>query len=197
LATQSERREKTKGAVVKAARRIFGERGFAVTTMDDIASGARVAKGAVYHHFKTKEDVFEAVFEVVSHDLVAEIDAVARAEKDALVAMAAGTQHYLAACAKGATGQIILRDGPAVLGWERWREIDAKHFGGKIPRGLEAAMARRLIARQPVEPLARLLLGAMTEAAVACAGASDIKKAGAEYSRAFRSLLEAMRVTRP
>src|SRR5215207_6615124 len=70
LATQSERREKTKGAVVKAARRIFGERGFAVTTMDDIASGARVAKGAVYHHFKTKEELFGAVFDQVSRDLV-------------------------------------------------------------------------------------------------------------------------------
>jgi AcrR family transcriptional regulator len=194
MATQADRRAATQAAILKAARKLFGNDGFDATTMDDIASAARVAKGAVYHHFKTKEDVFEAVFEVVSHDLVAEIDAVARAEKDALVAMAAGTQHYLAACAKGATGQIILRDGPAVLGWERWREIDAKHFGGKVPRGLEAAMARGLIARQPVEPLARLLLGAMTEAAVACAGANDIKKAGAEYSRAFKSLLEAMRV---
>jgi AcrR family transcriptional regulator len=194
MATQADRRAATQAAILKAARKLFGDDGFDATTMDDIASAARVAKGAVYHHFKTKEDVFEAVFEAVSHDLVAEIDAVARAEKDALVAMAAGTQHYLAACAKGQTGQIILRDGPAVLGWERWREIDAKHFGGKIPRGLEAAMARGLIARQAVEPLARLLLGAMTEAAVACAGANDIKKAGAEYSRAFKFLLEAMRV---
>jgi AcrR family transcriptional regulator len=194
MATQADRRAATQAAILKAARKLFGADGFAATTMDDIAAAARVAKGAVYHHFKTKEEVFEAVFEQVSHDLVAEIDAVARAEKDALVAMAAGTQHYLAACAKGAAGQIILRDGPAVLGWERWREIDAKHFGGKVPRGLEAAMARGLIARQPVEPLARLLLGAMTEAAVACAGASDIRKAGAEYSRAFKSLIEAMRV---
>jgi AcrR family transcriptional regulator len=196
MATQADRRAATQGAILQAARKLFGEAGFQATTMDDIASAARVAKGAVYHHFKTKEDVFEAVFEEVSRDLVAEIAKVSRAEKDVLVAMAAGTQHYLAACAKGATGQIILRDGPAVLGWERWREIDAKHFGGKIPRALEVAMERGLIARQPVEPLARLLLGAMTEAAVACAGAGDIRKAGAEYSRAFRSLLEAMRVTR-
>ncbi len=92
--------------------------------------------------------------------------------------MAAGTQHYLAACSKGATGRIILRDGPAVLGWERWREIDAKHFGGKIPRALEAAMERGLLARQPVEPLARLLLGAMTEAAVACAGSERYQEGG-------------------
>jgi AcrR family transcriptional regulator len=194
MATQADRRAATQEAILKGARKLFGANGFQQTTMDDIAAAAHVAKGAVYHHFKTKEAVFEAVFDEVSRDLVIEIAAVSRAEKDVLLAMAAGTQHYLAACAKGPTGQIILRDGPAVLGWERWREIDAQHFGGKIPRALDVAMERGLIARQPVEPLARLLLGAMTEAAVACAASGDIKKAGAEYSRAFKSLLEAIRV---
>jgi AcrR family transcriptional regulator len=194
MAKQAERRAATTEAILKAGRRLFGEQGFAATTIDDIAEAARVAKGAVYHHFATKEAVFAAVFEQVSHDLVLEIDRAARAEKDVLAAMVAGTQHYFAACAKGETCQIILRDGPAVLGWERWREIDAQHFGGKIPRALAAAMDAGLIARQPVEPLARLLLGAVTEAAVACAGRSDIAKAGGEYSRAFKSLLEALRL---
>ena len=192
MATQSERRERTRGAIVKAARRIFGERGFAATTMDDIAGSARVAKGAVSHHFKTKDELFSAVFDQVSRDLVVEIDRIARAEKDVLSAMAAGTEAYFAACAKGPTGQIILRDGPAVLGWERWREIDAKHFGGKLPRAIEIAIENGLIARQPVEPLARLLLGAMTEAAVACSTGSNVS--GAEYARAFRRLLDALRV---
>jgi AcrR family transcriptional regulator len=194
MATQAERREKTKAAIVNAAKRIFGDRGFAAATMDDIAAGARVAKGAVYHHFPTKEALFEAVFEQVSRELIADLDRIARAEKDALAAMAAGTQAYFAACSKGATGQIILRDGPAVLGWERWREIDAKHFGGKFPRALNAAMDAGLIARQPVEPLARLLLGAVTEAAVAVSAGPDIGKVGTDYARAFRSLLDALRV---
>ena len=194
MAKQAERRAATTEAILKAGRRLFGEQGFAATTMDDIAKAARVAKGAVYHHFATKETVFEAVFDQVSRDLVLEIDRAARTEKDVLAAMVAGTQHYFAACAKGPTGQIILRDGPAVLGWERWREIDARHFGGKIPRALATAMDAGLIARQPVEPLARLLLGAVTEAAVACAGRSDVLKAGGEYSRAFKSLLEALRL---
>lgn len=193
MATQADRRAATQAAIVKAARRLYGGNGFRDTTMDDIATTAHVAKGAIYHHFKTKEAVFEAVFEQVSRDLVAEIDRVSRAEKDVLHAMAAGTRHYLAACSKGPTGQIILRDGPAVLGWERWREIDAQHFGGKIPRALTAAMDRGLIAQQPVEPLARLLLGAMTEAAVACAGAANAKEAGTSYAKAFSSLLEALR----
>ena len=194
MAKQAERRAATTEAILKAGRRLFGEQGFAATTMDDIARAARVAKGAVYHHFATKETVFEAVFDQVSRDLVLEIDRAARTERDVLAAMVAGTQHYFAACAKGDTCQIILRDGPAVLGWERWREIDARHFGGKIPRALAAAMDAGLIARQPVEPLARLLLGAVTEAAVACAGRSDVLKAGGEYSRAFKSLLEALRL---
>ena len=94
--------------------------------------------------------------------------------------MAAGTQAYFAACGKGAMEQIILRDGPAVLGWERWREIDAKHFGGKFPRAIAAAMEAGMIAKQPIEPLARLLLGAVTEAAVAVSGGPDIGKAGTD-----------------
>jgi len=194
MATQAERRDKTKTAIVKAARRIFGERGFAAATMDDVAAGARVAKGAVYHHFATKEAVFEAVFEQVSLDLVSDLDRISRAENDPLAAMAAGTQGYFAACAKGPTGQIILRDGPAVLGWERWREIDARHFGGKFPRALAAAMEAGVIAKQPIEPLARLLLGAVTEAAVAVSAGPDIGKAGTDYARAFGSLLDALRV---
>jgi len=194
MATQAERRAATRAAILNAGRLLFGERGFAATTMDDIAEQARVAKGAVYHHFATKEAVFEAVFDQIARNLVQDIDRAVRHEKDVLAAMVAGTQHYFAACAKGPTGQIILRDGPAVLGWERWREIDAQHFGGKIPRALAAAMDAGLIARQPIEPLARLLLGAVTEAAVACAGRSDVLKAGNEYTRAFKSLLEALRL---
>ena len=194
MAKQAERRAATTEAILRAGRRLFGERGFAATTMDDIAEAADVAKGAVYHHFKTKEAVFEAVFEQVSGDLVQDIDRAVRSEKDVLAAIVAGTQHYFAACAKGPTGRIILRDGPAVLGWERWREIDARYFGGKFPRALTVAMDAGLIARQPVEPLARVLLGAVTEAAVACAGRSDVLKAGSEYSRAFKSLVEALRL---
>jgi AcrR family transcriptional regulator len=194
MATQSERRATTRAAILKTARHLFGDRGFENTTIDDIAIAARVAKGAIYHHFKTKEALFEAVLAAVSADLAEDIERAARAEKDILAAMAAGTQLYFSACAKKPIGQIILRDGPAVLGWDRWRKIDMEHFGGQIPYALAAAMEAGLVAKQPVEPLARLLLGAVTEAAVACAGRSDIAKAGAEYGRAFKSLLEMLRV---
>ena len=193
MATQAERREKTRASIIKAAWRIFGERGFAAATMDDIATGARVAKGAVYHHFATKEALFEAVFDQVSQELLVEVDRAARNEKDALNAMAKGTEAYFDACARDTTGQIVLHDGPAVLGWERWREIDNSHFGGRFPVALARAMDDGLIARQPIEPLARLLLGAVTEVAIACSG-RDVQKAGTDYARAFQALLDALRV---
>ncbi|HZR75924.1 helix-turn-helix domain-containing protein [Bradyrhizobium sp.] len=193
MATQLERRETTRAAITKAARRLFGDNGFAATTIDDIAAAAHLAKGAVYHHFDTKEALFEAVFDQVSRELLAEVDRIARSETDALAAMAKGTRAYFAACAKGANGQIVLHDGPAVLGWERWREIDNRHFGGRFSAALGRAMDDGLIARQPVEPLSRLLLGAVTEAAVACSGKTDLPKAGADYARAFETLLDALR----
>jgi AcrR family transcriptional regulator len=193
MATQQERRQATRNAIIKAAFRLFGDHGFAETTMDDVAAAAHVAKGAVYHHFATKETLFEAVFDQVSQDLLAEVDRIARTERDALAAMSRGTQAYFAACTNNRTGRIVLHDGPAVLGWERWREIDNRHFGGRFPRALARAMDDGLIARQPIEPLARLLLGAVTEAAIACSG-RDLQKAGADYSRAFQALLDALRL---
>ena len=193
MATQSERRQATQAAILKAARRLFGERGFAATTIDDVAAAARVAKGAVYHHFATKETLFEAVFDRVSQELLVEVDCAARNEKDALAAMAKGTQAYFDACTQDAIGQIVLHDGPAVLGWERWREIDNRHFGGRFPVALQRAMDDGLIAQQPIEPLARLLLGAVTEVAIAFSG-RDLQKAGTDYARAFQALLDALRL---
>jgi AcrR family transcriptional regulator len=194
MATQSERRARTRAKVVKVARRMFGKRGFAATTMDGVATAAGVAKGAVYHHFPTKEALFEAVLEDVAGALVHAVQSETAAEYDPLKRLVAGTRAYFAACGDGPTGQILLRDAPAVLGWERFRELDRRYFGGVLPGILRAAMDAGVIRRQPVEPLARLLLGAVTEAAVACTAATDITKAGAEFTAAFASIVEALRL---
>jgi AcrR family transcriptional regulator len=177
MATQTERRQVTQAAILKAARRLFGEHGFAATTIDDVASAARVAKGAVYHHFATKEALFEAVFDQVSQRLLAEVDQVARSEKDALNAMAKGTQAYFAACAKDTTGRIVLHDGPAVLGWERWREVGMKYGLGVIEAMLAQAMADGAIPDQPVRATAHVLLGALDEAALFVSRAADAGEA--------------------
>lgn len=189
MARQIERREATRGAILAAARRLFGEAGFAATTVDQIAEAAGVAKGAVYHHFATKEAVFEAVFEAASEDLAAAVGQAARQAPDVLATLSVAARAYFDLCAGGPMRRIILADGPAVLGWARWREIDARHFAAGVPLVLNAAIAQGLIEDQPVEPLATLILGAMTEAAVACAASPDPSAAGRAYAEALERLL--------
>ena len=153
MATHAERRAGTQAAVMKAARKLFGERGFAATSVDDIAAASRVAKGAIYHYFRTKNDLFEAVFEEASADLMKDIDGAVRT-KDTLAALASGTQLYFSQMRQGADGPDHPARRPGGARLERWREIDEEHFGGKIPRALNIAMDAGIIARQPVEPSA-------------------------------------------
>lgn len=195
MARQAERRAQTRTAILEAAQKLFGAQGFAATAMDQIAQEAGVAKGAVYHHFPSKELVFEAVFEAVSVEVAAEVAKASAGAPDVLAAMARAIRAYFEICSVGPTGQVMLKDAPAVLGWRRWREIDARHFGGDVGKVLSAAMKAGLIGRQPVEPLARLILGAITEAALACGTAEDPAAAGQAYVMATESLLDGLRLS--
>jgi AcrR family transcriptional regulator len=193
MAKQAERTEATRYAILAAATSLFGDKGFTATPMDEIATAAGVAKGAVYHHFPTKEAVFEAVLRRTSDALAVVINKKVQDAPDALAMLTRGTEAYFDACSHGPVGQIILKDGPAVLGWARWRQIDEEHFGLALPRALVLAMDSGLIERQPVAPLARLLLGAATEAAAACAASSDPAATGREHAAAFNRLIQGLR----
>jgi AcrR family transcriptional regulator len=193
MARQVERREATQGAILAAAGRLFGEEGFAGVSVDDIAAAAGVAKGAVYHHFPSKEALFEAVFERTAAQLQQRVHAAGADSADFLQRLSASARAYFEACAGAPFERIILKDGPAVLGWDRWREIDERYFLAMLPAGLEAAMAAGQIRRQPAAPLARLLIGALTEAAVACAGSDDPARTGRELAQALDRLLEGLR----
>lgn len=195
MVSQADRRTATRAAILDAARALFAVQGFAATTVDQIAVAAGMAKGAIYHHFRSKEALFEAVFEAASVELAERVGAAASAAgRDVLDSMVIGSRAYFAFCAEPPTRRIILQDGPAVLGWERWREIDTEHFGAMMPMVLGAAMSRGLIARQPLEPLARLLIGAVTEAAVACATSDDPARTGAEHVAALEALIHGLRL---
>jgi AcrR family transcriptional regulator len=193
---QAARSEATRQAIVAAAAKLFGTKGFFDTIMDEIASAAGVAKGAVYHHYPSKQSIFEAVLRYKSAALASELRDQVTQAPDVLAMLTRGTAAYFAACADGPTGRIILKDGPAVLGWARWREIDEEHFGQAIPRSLSVAMEQGLIDPQPVPPLARLLLGAITEAAVACAESEAPAKTGRDHAAAFERLIGGLRRSR-
>ena len=193
MATQDERKRATRTAVLGSARQLFGIAGYAQVSIDQIAAQAGVAKGAVYHHFATKADLFEAVLRAVSEDVVTAAQAGLAGRTEILEAMQAGNRLFFEACADPATAQIMLRDGPSVLGWSRWREIDAAYFGGLVRAALAMAMGQGVIAERPIEPLVVLILGAIADAAIDCANAEDFAHDAELYLEALEAMLRGLR----
>jgi AcrR family transcriptional regulator len=165
--TPAERTEATRAALIAAARALFAERGFAAVSTGEIVDRARVTRGALYHHFEDKRALFAAVHEELEAELVARIgeglagDGPGTGTFDLLVA---GTDLFLDACEEPTFARIALEEAPSVLGWQHWREIDAKYSMGLITGVLTQGMEEGELRAQPVEPLAHLLLGALGEA---------------------------------
>src|SRR5581483_10773773 len=162
-----ERSEATQGALLTVARALFTEKGYADTATEDIVQLAGVTRGALYHHFRDKEDLCQAVFEDAERGLVETVRAaVAAAQADPWQGFLVGCQAFLDACLEPAVQRIVLLDAPSVLGWETWRRIDAEYGVGLLRQSLQAATDAKEIDLLPVDPLAHILLGALTEAAM-------------------------------
>ncbi len=189
--TQAERSEATREALIGAARALFAEHGYASVGTEEIVRAAGVTRGALYHHFDGKKDLFEAVYERVESELAERIasGALAGGATAPLDAMRAGAEMFLQACTEPEAQQIALLDGPSVLGWDRWREIAAEHGLGLIEATLQAAIEAGAIPEQPVGPLAHVLMGALDEAAMLVARAEDPEQMRRDVGRTLDSLL--------
>src|ERR1700704_5320380 len=168
------RSEATRAALIETARRLFAERGYADVGTEEIVRAAGVTRGALYHHFAGKRELFQAVYEDVERRLVERIaESAVQSAGDPLQALHAGAQAFLDACEDPAVQRIALLDAPSVLGWEEWREIGMRYGFGLVQATVQAAMDAGLIEEQPVVPLAHLLLGAIDEGAMLVARADD------------------------
>ncbi|MBK5219578.1 MAG: TetR/AcrR family transcriptional regulator [Thermoleophilia bacterium] len=193
--SQAERTEATRTALIAAARRLFTERGYDGVGTEEIVRAAGVTRGALYHHFGGKAELLEAVYERLeaeSTERVARIVLGSELESP-LEAMKAGIEAFLDECAEPELQRIALHDAPAVLGWDRWREIAAANGLGLIEASLAAAIEAGEIRALPVKPLAHLLLGALDEAAMLVAR-SDDPVARAEVTTVLLALLESFAV---
>jgi AcrR family transcriptional regulator len=193
--TQAERRETTRAALITAARPLFGRDGYAAVGTEEIVRAAGVTRGALYHHFDGKEGLFEAVFEHVEQELLERIGAqVAQvAATSPLEALHTGMDVMLAAAVDAELAQITLIDAPSVLGWERWREIGWRYGMGLTETVLAAAMEAGEIPSGPPRPLAHVLLGAIDEAILYVARATDQQQARDEMAAVLGGLLEGLR----
>ncbi len=187
------RSEATRATLVAAARPLFAAQGFAGVGTEEIVRAAGVTRGALYHHFRDKEDLFAAVFEQVEGELMQRIGEVAGEHAaDPRAELRVGAETWLDACAEPEVHRIVLLDAPAVLGRERWREIALRNGLGLVVAALQAAIDAGQIEPQPVEPLAHVLLGAIDEAALYLAAAEDHDVARAEVGAVLDRLLAAL-----
>jgi AcrR family transcriptional regulator len=183
----------TRAALVAAARELFGQEGYVDTSTDDVVVRAGVTKGALYHHFTGKEDLFRAVFEQVQH----EISDQAVAEfllPDSWDALLRGCGLWVDALLDPSVRRIVLQDARAVLGWDDVRAIENR-FGAVALRGaLRKAMQAGVIERQPLRPLALILIGALGEGVLYIADAEDPVSARAEVRALITQMLSAFRI---
>jgi AcrR family transcriptional regulator len=193
--TQRERAESTREALIAAARQLFTERGYERVGTEEIVRAAGVTRGALYHHYGDKASLLEAVYnriEAESTERVARI-VLGSDLHSPLQAMKAGVEAFLEECEKPELRQIALHDAPAVLGWERWREIGAANGLGLIEASLAAAIEAGEIRPVPVKPTAHLLMGALDEAAMLLAR-DDRREARIEVTEVLAGLLDSFAI---
>lgn len=190
---QAERSEATRSAIIEVAQRLFAERGYAAVSTEEIVASARVTRGALYHHFRDKRDLFRAVHERLEQRLVETLAAKLERIDDPWKLITTGVGAYLDACLDPALARIALIDAPSVLGWSEWREIDLRYSMGLVTAGLQGGMDAGVLRRQEVRPLAHLMVGALGEAGLLIANAERPREARKEVGRAVLAILEGLR----
>ncbi|MQA86266.1 MAG: TetR family transcriptional regulator [Streptosporangiales bacterium] len=193
---KAEQGETTRAALVRAATEIFAEKGFVEAATEEVVRRADVTRGALYHHFSGKDDLFRAVFESLEEDIADRVAAAAAGVDDPVGRLRAGTEAFLDACLEPAVQRVMLREGPSALGWDRWHRVQDDRCARTLLRiGLEDAMAVGALRRQPAEPLTHLVYGALVQAGMVIAGVPDARAARAarrEMGQAAGRLIDAL-----
>jgi AcrR family transcriptional regulator len=192
---KAEQSDATRSALLASARRLFTERGYAATSTNEIVERTGVTRGALYHHFPAKYDLFRAVFEQLEAELADQVARAALAGSDALEQLRLGCRSFLDTCLDPAVQRIVIVEGPAVLGWETWHEIEERYGHGLVVAGVAAAVDAGLVEQQPVEPLANVLFGALAQAGMVVARADDPGVSRTEMEAAMDRLLDALRAS--
>jgi AcrR family transcriptional regulator len=185
----------TRNALLAAARQLFTQHGYAATSTNEIVERAGVTRGALYHHFPAKYDLFRAVFEQLEAEVADQVARAALAGSDALEQLRLGCRSFLDICLDPAVQRIVVVEGPAVLGWGTWHEIEERYGHGLVVAGVAAAVDAGLVERQPVEPLANVLFGALAQAGMVVARADDPGTARTDMEAAMDRLLDGLRAS--
>ena len=173
---RDENAEKTRRAMLVAARKVFARDGYADAPLEAIVKAARVTTGAVYHHFGDKKGLFRAVAEDLEGELLQKILAAAAHERDAWKRLTTAVRVMLELSLAPEMRQILFRDAPNVIGANEWHEIEKRYALGAMIATLNDLAKAGVIRVDNPELLALMLLGAFREAAHSVATSDDPKR---------------------
>jgi AcrR family transcriptional regulator len=192
--TQAERSAATRHALIEAARRLWGERGYAEVSTPEIAEAAGVTRGAMYHQYADKAALFRAVIEAMDQEVIERLQAsVAAAQpKTPIDTMRAMADAWLDIAAEPEVRQLMLLDAPSVIGWAEYREMSQRNSVEAAEELLKAAIQAGQLRPQPLRPLALVLFGALDEAAMYLADAENPVQARDESRAVIRDLIDGL-----
>jgi AcrR family transcriptional regulator len=187
-----EQGQATRAALIDVATDLFATNGYDATAIPTVLAAAGVSRGALYHHFESKEALFEAVLKSVEAQAMVKVTRAARDAADPLDGLRRGCAAYLAMCRDPVVRQISLIDAPAVVGWERWREIDEQHAFGLVKAAIAAIAADGRVKPDLVDVMAHMVLAALLEVALLVARADEERLAIRRGQEAIDELLTAL-----
>jgi len=183
------RGEATRSQLIAVARRMFAERGYEDTSIEAVLREAGVSRGSLYHHFASKEALFEAVAEDVETTVGTQTMAATAGADGPVAALRAASLAWVRLAGDPVVQRILLIDGPAVLGWERWRAMEERHALGAITLVVQAAAPQAQLRPELADTLAHVLLASVNEVALLVARSDDPRAAMADGEDAIDELL--------
>lgn len=195
--TKAQQREATTARLLEVACEVFTRDGYANTATEEIVQRAGLTRGALYHHFGSKEGLFRAALEHLQRRVAQQVDSATIPHDDLWEQLIAGSIAFLQASLDPQVQRVMLIDAPAVLGWSLWRELDAQNSMKSLHDALSSLIEQKRLTDIPLDALTHLLSGAMNEAALWIAQSEDQVQAFDEAADALRHLLGALRQISP
>lgn len=190
MTTKTEKAASTKATIIAVARRLFATRGYNGTSTEVVLEESKVSRGALYHHFETKEALFAAVLEEVEADITAATGRARASTTGPVEALGAAFDSFLDMASETEVRQIVLTDAHSVVGWQKWREIEDRHGLGRLKQALKYIAAAGRMREDMIDVFAHILLASLLEVAFMVARSSDPQAAAATGRKAMKELLE-------
>ena len=196
MAARTRNANRTTQALLEAARVEFAANGFAQAKTEAIVARAGMTRGALYHHFADKTDLFACVVESMMTEIDLAVSVAAAKETTPFASLCSGIRGYLRECARDDVRRVVLIDGPAVLGWERWRLIDERSAVAATQESVRRCMLEGEIGPTDANALARALLGMVTQAGLEIGRSDNPKQTQRALTKSIGFVLDALNTDR-